>query len=347
MNTINPLPLPVVTKRDAQAEATPAPRKPHTNKVKSTVISLAVFAATLVAGDRWLGAILENAYFRIDSGEDGNTTATLVHSTADIEIFGDSRGSHHYDPLIIEKALGDGTTCHNASRAAQSILYIDAAQAALLDRHRPKLIVLELNPTCILASSEARQRLAALRPYYHKVPAIRPVVASHTDHEQLKLLSRSFPFNSKIPALLKGIVRENDSHRKGFQPLHANADARALMASNEISDSDELSKLVDPALIAALKRFVQRANENRVPVVLICSPMYRHTFEPRALELALQQLVDLEFEYWDHINEPEFFGKSEKFHDRNHLNAIGATEYSQLIAEHLSSYLRQDSNMEQ
>ncbi len=50
-------------------------------------------------------ATLEHLYFQQQSGDDWNTTETLMHSEADIEIFGDSRGSHHYNPRAIEERL--------------------------------------------------------------------------------------------------------------------------------------------------------------------------------------------------------------------------------------------------
>lgn len=329
--------LPASYQRQREAASAPAVTTKRSALIKGA-FSFACFAIALWQGDYWGGKALENLYFKQKSGDDRNTTVSLMQSRADIEIFGDSRGAHHYNPVVIENALGKGMTCHNASRNAQTILYSNAVSKAMLERHSPQAIILDLNPIITLEAASATEKLSVLLPYYDRVPAVRPVIESRSN-EQLKLLSHCYRFNSRIPPLLKHTLFPEPSDLKGHSPLTGQLPAHAFQPSPDQPAIADLSKKIDPALEAALREFVERAIAANVKVILVSSPIYQSTFERSAETLALKSLEGLPFERWDYLQDPRFYGNKDKFFDRTHLNAKAAEEFSMIIAERLKTVL--------
>ncbi|MCB1095042.1 MAG: hypothetical protein KDN22_05615 [Verrucomicrobiae bacterium] len=302
-------------------------------------ISFTCFAAALYLGDHWVGRELEHLYFHQQSGDDWNTTETLMHSEADIEIFGDSRGSHHYNPKVIEEYLDHKVTCHNGSRTAQTILYSDAVQKALLERHKPRLIILDLNPAATVKLANAAERLSVLSPYYDDVPAIQPILESRSPYERFKLLSHCYRFNSRLPTLLKYTLQPETSDLKGHKPLIGQFPPRAFLIPNDSPTADQVPALIDPALERALVSFVQRANAAKVRVILVSSPIHGLSFERTSEALALKALEGLDFQWWDYLEDSRFYGHTEKFFDRAHLKGAAAEEFSRIIADRVKPVL--------
>ncbi|MGK0185842.1 MAG: hypothetical protein ACI9R3_001625 [Verrucomicrobiales bacterium] len=304
------------------------------------LLSFTCFAIALWQGDYWGGKALEHLYFQQQSGDDWNTTVSLMHSTADIEIFGDSRGCHHYNPQVIEDTLGKSMACHNSSRNAQTILYSNTVANALIDRHRPQAIILDLNPVVTLGTAAAAERLSVLLPYYDRVPAVRPVIDARSKHEHLKLLSRCYRFNSKLPTLLKHMLDPEPSDLKGHHPLIGQLPSHAFQLSPDQPSPEEMAAQVDPLLEQALRGMITRANAANIPVILISSPIYQLTFERACEALALEAIHGLNFKHWDYLEDSRFYGQKNKFYDRTHLNTKAADEFSAIIAERLKTVLK-------
>lgn len=306
----------------------------------SAIISFICFLVTLWVGDRCLGYVLQSLFNKQKSGEDWNTTVVLKESIADIEIFGDSRCAHHYNPLVFEEVLAKSATCNNSGRAAQSILYSEVALTARLDRQRPKAILLDLSPIVTLHLANAKDRLSVYLPYYDDVPAVRSVIESRSHGESLKLKSHCYRFNSKVPTLLKGLKETQLSQLKGYRPLSGRRPGHRLSEPPIPLSETEIQSLLDPEFEASLIAFVRKANEAGIPVVLIASPFYNLSYERLSEKCALEKLAGLQFEYWDYLGDPRFLGQESKFHDRSHLNADGANEFSRIVAERLASLLQ-------
>jgi len=167
-----------------------------------------------------IGYLLRYLYFNQKSGLQYRTTYSLEKTNQDIIILGPSTANHHYIPTIIEDSLN--MTCYNTGRDGNGLLYNLAVQNAILKRYKPKLFIVDIRPSLLSDNFNDLERLSSLLPYYENHIEIREIVRKRSTFEDLKLISRIYPFNSSLLI----IISNNLNHKKnskidynGYIPL--------------------------------------------------------------------------------------------------------------------------------
>ncbi|MBB65411.1 MAG: hypothetical protein CMO81_10145 [Waddliaceae bacterium] len=287
----------------------------------------------LIGVDWTLGTTLEHLFFTQKSGEDSQTLHLISDSKDEIIIWGDSRALHHYDPRVIERVTA--SSCYNAGRSAQSILFHNAIQKVFFKRHKPRLIVYEINPQMFIKDPSTYDKLSDLLPYYGKYSEIKETVEKKSSNEPLKLFSKIYPYNSDILSLVKNSLLNAHPERKGYMPKIG-----SRMLAKDLDEKPlELEYEIDSQLVQAMAEFVSRAKKENVDIVFVVSPIYQPKFELAALEKTLEIIREYKIPIWNYVDDARFSTDMSMFYDESHLNDRAAKKFSAIVADRIVEYL--------
>lgn len=297
------------------------------NKYLKYVILLVVFTLVL---DFAFGKLYESLYFSKESRKNDRLIHSVLETHEDILIFGSSRALHHYNPEIIEKALG--MTCYNVGSGGQNIYFHLAMLKSALERYTPKIAILELMSIDFEVTPPQwdTEKLGTLLPFVNHSTASREAVLLRTEQEKLKLFSNIYPFNSLQYSIFRNNVLPYDNHIKGFMPI------------NRIWDKHIETKEVKPGIIderkmLALYKFIETCQNNNIQLYVFVSPHFAD-FKGKStytdVSVLLKEKFDIDVLNFE--NDSLFMVNNAFFADPFHLNPEGSERYSVLVAKTLS-----------
>jgi hypothetical protein len=275
---------------------------------------------------------LEYYYFKQKSGLYYRTTYAIDSTKAEIIVFGSSRASHHYVPDVFEDNLK--LSFYNCGREGNFLLYNYAIFRAIVKRHKPKIVIFDINPTELYHNKESYERLSSLLPYYGEHSEIREIVEFKSHYEKYKFVSRIYPYNSALLTIAIGNIglnkfRKNDN--KGYVALDGH------LQDTIMKDIELAFGVSDPNIENVVLEIVQYCNINNIKLIFLQSPMFgkvQHSGSAKYFEkLALENKII----YWDFTNSKEFLNKPSFFQDALHLNEIGADYFSQLVVKKINN----------
>lgn len=303
---------------------------------------IALFAALIAGLDFGVGKGLAYLYGQCREGDFGGRINLALEQRHDIVVFGSSRALHHYIPERIE--ANTGLSCFNAGMDAQTLLYHFGLQQMILDKYQPKLLVLDLNTEDIRYDPDRRAygKLSRLLPF-HKHPEVHKLLLKRSPYEKWKLLSQIYPYNSQVLSILRYRLKANaegSQARKGYVPLHG-SDMPALLAR---WDPQPIPALVDREYIGYLHRFIQKARNQGIPIVVCSSPLWEidngnYCEQHKALVRRYKEVLaslDVPLIEITQKNYP-LFRDPALFKDLTHLNDAGAQHFSKLFAQRLQA----------
>jgi hypothetical protein len=275
----------------------------------------------IIVADYIVGSSLRYFYFKQTSDFLHRTTYSMEITEAEILIFGSSRASRHYNPRIFEEETGLST--YNTGRDGNFIFYQTAILKSIISRYNPKLIILDFEGTFEF-NQQDYDKLASLLPYYKSHPEIREIVLLKSKYENLKLLSRIYPFNSILTTIAFGNMdfNKNRSRNKGsyngFIPLSG-------VFSNMI-DSVHFPKQyeIDPNKYKVFEDFLKISKQNDIPLIVVYSPVY-FLYNENYSKVICKQICDKnDVVFIDFSRDEDFINHKELFKDKFHLNGEGA-----------------------
>lgn len=274
-----------------------------------------------------IGQILRTLYFKVPR----KITYTIQESYEDIQIYGSSKANRHYNPYVFENELG--LSCFNNGVDGRNIFYHYAAINSLLQRHKPKLIILDLLSEDYLKSDGGwnTDRLNVLLPYYNHNSYIKEVVNLRSPFERVKLLSSIYPFNSAIVDICVSIKEGKDRSigYKGYIPLGYSEKSHEM---NKVNFHKEYE--IDELKINYLKKIIKTCNSNNIKLIIIKSPWYAEYPEKSSLleEIAFENKIT----FWNFTN-LDFFSERSFFYDESHLNEKGAELFTEFVVDKIKS----------
>ena len=307
---------------------------------------LAAFCALLLVADYGLGFIFRKVYFSQRVGQFSQTTYAIDSAQQDIMIFGSSRAVRHYSSAILSGALG--LSCYNAGRDAQMIPYYAAVEEVALARHKPKLIILDINPWELAINESKYEKLTILEPYCRQHKELVKYVAEVSPFEQYKLLSQTYPYNSSVFILATNALFPNSVKKDqgGYLPLEgvltkAYLDEYITRMTARAVKTHQKKEVPDEKALAYLRKFLDRAAKEGIKTLVVISPtIVNNPFEldNQTLERDMIQNIAKEYPnvtFLDYSTDQRFNYHFEKFSDEFHLNKQGAEEFSGLLAAYI------------
>ena len=300
---------------------------------------LSLFIVLLAILDAGIGGLLREFYFRQTSGLSYRLTYAMDHSTDDVIVLGSSRAQVHYVPSIIEKITGK--SCYNAGRDGQSLLFSYAVQEAIIKRHQPDVLILDLIPRDFFNLSIHYDRLSALLPYYDSHEEIRPIVHLRSRFERLKLISHIYPFNS-LPLQIAKYNLVKGEELDGYVPQFG--EMTPLMQTQEEENAPWSRKGLDPNMVRAFESLVENCVDSKIVLFIVISPAYQGKAPGMfAIDKLKEIMENCSFEIWDYSNHSDFANETRLFRDQSHLNYDGARLFTDLVAKRINATLGQDS----
>ncbi|MGI4020895.1 MAG: hypothetical protein ACRYFA_05260 [Janthinobacterium lividum] len=292
----------------------------NNNDLKKFLNRFALFVIILIIIDFLIGGIFKYYYFKQKSGILYRTTYTIDSTRANLLVFGSSRATHHYVPSVFENNLH--TTFYNCGRDGCNLIYYAAVISAVLERHTPKHIIIDLTPDELDFSEEGR--LSPLLPYYEN-SAVYNYIKYNSKFENWKLLSKMYPFNSIFTTIVIGNLTINKSRileDKGYVKLEN------TMSFHPIKPFKH-GQIID-SRVKVLNELLAKLNKKHIAVTLVVSPSYFSYSKNDPVIVAIQKLIAKHnnIHFLNYENDPAF-AQYQLYSDDDHLNEVGAQKFSQ------------------
>jgi hypothetical protein len=292
-----------------------------------------IFASGIWFFDICAGAGLGWLYGQTEIGSAGVVNRAMRQRN-ELVVIGDSRARHHFNPAVLRRETGLST--YNAGVNGQSMLFFYAMEQLIVSAYRPRMIMLHLGPGDFAREQEALDRLSVLLPHADH-PEVKKLLMLRSPYERFKLLSRTYPYNSMLVALLgAALVPSHGAYEDGFVPLYGKTLAAAVHVSPQKSrgGSDEVRVPAGGLFLRTLGDFIESAQARNVSVVICVSPEWGVVY----LDDAVRRLIGDKGAAYIEIsrNTHPVFKDPRLFKTRGYLNAEGAMVFSKILGKELS-----------
>lgn len=299
------------------------------NKNIQFFLKVLLFCVILFSLDFGVGSILRLYYFKQESGLQYRTTYSIDSTKADILIFGASRANHHYHPQVFESKLGG--TFYNVGRDGTYIIYHYAVLKAILKRHTPKVVILDIKYGEFAENIDSYDRLSSLLPYYESHPEMRPLIELRGKYERVKLFSKTYPFNSLLTTIFVGNLNFNKARKsdiKGYIPLFKEW-SKSLELDTNLNDY-----LLDSTKIRIFESFLRDCKNSNINLIVAVSPYYeKYKYPDPSMVKAHDLCRELNIKFLDFSQDSSFLNNRNYFQDISHLNDKGAIIFSRMIID--------------
>jgi len=290
-----------------------------------------------------LGALAKYLFFKQSSGKFARITYSLEKVNSDILIFGSSHANRHYIPAIFEKKLN--LSCYNVGVQGQRILFHSVIEEIIVNRAKPKIIILNIDEDWLFKSQEAYDRLSVLHPYYSEYTnIIKPILLLKSKVDYLILNLNSYKYNSTIVHILKYFLQPQYV-QKGYNPLYGkllptDVNLQLILKQNPIKESE----LIDVNFVNAFNRFIKTATTNNIKIFFVLSPKIDGPqIKNESSEMIKEIISKNNLPLIDFSSDKNFTRKYELFNDVGHLNNDGATLLSSLLSDSIYNKINADN----
>jgi hypothetical protein len=264
------------------------------------------------------------------------TNYSLKTTTDEVMVFGSSRAEANYVPSVIEEQLG--LSCWNAGRGGQSFPFWYLLNAAILERHTPKIVILNIEYDFLKQREGGSfERTGFLRPYYKDFEVIRPILNKISFGEKFLIWSDLYAFNSSYYYLMRPFFfPEVDGKKKdkGWKPLKGsikNTDVPKIVINED-------SRKLDPEFVEMLDDFISSLTKKGCKVIICISPDFKSRFQNSSSINFARKREDIIFL---NFSEDEYFSENPNFfNDVKHLNREGAIEFSKKLSNEIKLRLK-------
>lgn len=307
--------------------------------MKKFLLKLLLFAVLFVTVDKTAGLVATYLFDHAKSGATEKNKYIASRTNEDLLIFGSSRGVHHYDPRILEDSLG--ISCYNCAYDGCGIITAYGLLVTLTEHYTPQAIIYDVMPNFdYLVDGEPNAKyLGPLKLL--KLGGVKPEVDSIfiniSPSEQWKMMSNMYKINSKLIQLITENLTERNATISGYLPMN-----KKMLQEPEVKEKG-LPTAIDEMKRYYLIRFVQLCKQKNIQLVFYASPSFRKTLDYQfdyIKELSHKEGIPFINYYCDTL----FVWNRDYFYDSVHMNQIGATAYSRIVASEMGLLLRNSRN---
>ncbi|HEY8931262.1 MAG TPA: hypothetical protein VIM55_18810 [Mucilaginibacter sp.] len=279
--------------------------------------------------DRGLGFYISKLYYSQKQGDDAITTYAVNKAKEDVLIFGTSRAAHHYVASIIRDSTR--LTAYNLGRDGTDFDYQYAAINAALIRYTPKVIIIDLNNSDLLAvTPEVRDRkglfMSMFVPQMHVNKYIDSLIHERDpiEYYKAKLISL-YAFNSSLSSIIQHKLGVGQKNKFGYEPLFG---SKSLKGAG-IRVVDNRNYREDETLKKKFEEVVAEIEKRKIQLYVIVSPaLLRYKYTP--VPFVNNVLSKYGLKVINFQNDLVFDDKT-LYHNDNHLNDSGAKLFTQVL----------------
>jgi hypothetical protein len=307
------------------------------SEFKILLLNIIGFLLILILFDVTIGFFAKKIFFSQKTGKYARLTNSIYRDRSDILIMGNSHANRHYIPEILEKKLN--MTCHNAGVQGQHLIFHTALLNMVLKRHKPKIIILNIDEPWMYHSTEAYDKLADLHPYYWDFRTeIDPILSLNSKFTTLKLLSSAYQTNSTLVHAVNYHFQPQEDF-KGYRPFYNEMQKIDLSKESIIRKGTKHTQKIDSTFIIILEEFIDNAKINNINLFFVISPHYslpNNSNVNISLEVLKHKASKYDIPLIDLSCDSSFIEKYYLFNDPSHLNNNGAIIFSKIVANKLS-----------
>ena len=297
--------------------------------MKKFIVGIAVFILIVFVIDTAVGGIFSYLVTTAKGGDIGRAEYVCHKTSEDILVFGSSRATHHYNPVIIEDSLG--MSVYNCGKDGNGIILLYGWYQVLKDHYNPRVILYDITPGFDLLENDNMKYLPNLRFFYNEA-SVDSILWSVDRTERYKMQVKSYRYNSTFLQILVDNIKPMLSDVKGYRPLYGEMDYEP--AVSEVRGNYKYDSLK----FYYLERLINDCKSAGTRLIFSVSPMYRNSDDEVLAPLfALCQQYDIPL--LNHYVDANFNSKKQYFKDRVHLNESGADLYTKTVAGELKSIL--------
>lgn len=297
--------------------------------MRAIVTKIVIILLLVIFVDQVGGFALERINRDTLKGDYGRNNYIATQAAHDILIFGSSRAIHHYDPTLISEALG--MSCYNCGEDGMGIILMYARLQLILQRHTPKVVIYDIEPSYDLLEDDNTRYLGFLRPFYDN-DTIKRICVDVSPSERFKNLSMLYRFNSRWVDIIAQRVSRDSSLARDYTwaPLHGRLNAEPP------HNAESSEKSYDSLKKKYLQRLIECCTSKGINLYFVASPNCGNTddevFSPLK-ELAAANVIPV----LNHSIDTTFTRHPELFNDRDHLNQRGATLLTKMVIQEINN----------
>jgi hypothetical protein len=291
------------------------------------IILLCIFSLDLM-----IAYSLDLALKKVNSGQYGKITEAIFRDTSEIIILGSSRAKHHYSPQVVSEKLN--ASCFNSGEAGQGFLYSKIVLDAVLKRHIPSLVIIDLNINNILDDKREKNVLILLPYCYSDKQMLAQISVENSSVKVFSFLKTSL-FNSTIFDILYGNLKSDKlvTSMKGFEPLTGGNKNKLKILPDKRVNYD----LRENKAIKYLFQLLNILKEKGIKSVVVISPTYDpyYSHNDPALDELINSINRYTSNIYDFSYDERFFNIAKLYYDNTHLNQEGAKYFTSILAERI------------
>jgi hypothetical protein len=309
--------------------------------MRRLLLSLLAMAALLFALDRAVGAGMARLFRTSQSEEEGDRFGRAIAARPAVVIVGSSRALHHY----VADSLGTwlGAPAYNLGRdGSWGALYPYGVAGIALRHFRPRVFLLDVAADSY-SRPETLDYLSVFLPYVDDEPAARELAGLRSRWEGVRMLSKTYPYNSLLLSLLAPKLGKAVHHRDGYLPLVGRM--RPDTTSYAVTAPGPEAYPRDPLKWRYLGKTLALLRAHGVTPVAVRSPKFLAGDRSREIDRregadVRRTFAELGVRYLDFgvLDHPELADPA-LYQDAEHLNDRGALRFTRELAESLQTTL--------
>jgi len=253
----------------------------------------------------------------------------------DVLVLGSSRASHHYNSSLIKDSLR--LSCFNGGRDGEGLLYSTALFELALQRHIPKVVVLDVTSDALSEKEDERNRLSILLPFLKQSNVIKNMIEKKGRLELLKSNLQAYRYNGQLFSIIQHHFLSSGNAVMGFSPL---GDKMAV-SSRAVSTGAPIKPYSDSVSadnVETLKLFITKCEQQKIQLFVFVSPRYNDDTQLNSY-LKMKSICNNNNVIFHDFTNDVNFKNPEYYSDRAHLNSTGADLYTDTIVDFMKKRL--------
>lgn len=312
--------------------------------MKQIIIKIALLFLVVLVLDRSLGYFFKNEIFeKTISGEDGGNLNYVLKKkhNLDLLILGNSRAKYQIDP---KQLLSGNEIKYNAGVSnVGTMIFNDILLDILLnDSIKIKRVLLELDAgSCLRTQKNYYQpSVHMLYPFIRKSKVLDNYLVKLPIEEKIKLYSRLYYFNGRIPNLLANYfkrdqIKDNDGFIALQQTLDTTKKVKPLF-------NKTTNLYIDTNVLHSIDHIVAMCVSQHIKLAVVFPPYYQNSgyFEKQTDSIKAylnKRYVNVAVINMADINQFPGLQNAVNWKDLSHLNKIGAAKFSAYLNDSLKA----------
>lgn len=255
-------------------------------------------------------------------------------------ILGSSRAHHHVNPDSLP--VPSFNLSHNGMRFEYQIGLADYLSQK---NHLPKkMLLIQVEPEELMEEiSIEGNDFQFLGMFYDESPFIKNQIDQMSSFEWIKYSFSSYKFNGRVPSIINNWLKtiktpyRKDNGFYGHEPTKSDSANTSTFLKVEF-DFDKFRFTRNSKSGQYLDHLIELCASDNLSLVFFTSPYFKpQKRSGRGYKELVNYLTQNEVKYFDFAaNRPHYYDNPWIWKDYAHLNALGAQEFSKLLADSLS-----------